>query len=119
MVCSGSGRRKSERVGLFNAVIDTAIDDEGEANFCCYYISSECFDYVSESPVQRFDACAVSFHDLADAPDLVELGLELVNLSKDFVEAFYFGVGHFDCVSRAVVLGLGCCLGLLIQLKRG
>lgn len=66
-------------------------------------------------PFEVFYACAETFHYLADAPYLVELNLELVDLLENFAEAGDFCVGHLDRVARAVVLDLCCGLCLCGQ----
>lgn len=62
------------------------------------------------------DARLEALDDLANAADLVEFDLELVDFADDGAEAGDFSVGHGDGVAGAVVLHLGCRLGLLGEL---
>jgi len=79
-----------------------------------FYRRVECLLCLSDPSIQSFNSLSKPFDNLANAPHLIEFVLELVDLSQDFVEACYFGVGHFDCISGAVVLNLGRSLGLLV-----
>lgn len=72
-----------------------------------------------DSPVEGFDASSKCFHDLADAPYLVEFDLELVDLAQDLAETGDLGVGGLDEVPGTIILRLGCGLGLRGELTRG
>lgn len=67
--------------------------------------------------IEAIHAGLEAFYDFANAPDFVEFDLELVDFAEDGAEAGDFRVSHCHCVTRAVVLHLGCCLGLLGELK--
>jgi hypothetical protein len=69
------------------------------------------------SSVESFDASSEAFDDLSDSANLVEFILKLVNLAKDAMEAGNFRIGHFNGIAGAVVLGLGCHLGLSGELQ--
>jgi hypothetical protein len=64
------------------------------------------------------DACSEALHDLPNAPHLVELNLELIDLAQDLMEAGNLSVGRLDRVTRAGGLGGRCGLGLSSQLKQ-
>lgn len=63
-------------------------------------------------------SCAKPFHDLANPADLVKFDLEFIDFAEDGSKACDFSVGHLDRVTRAVVLYLGCDLGLCGELGR-
>lgn len=70
----------------------------------------------SHSSVESFNTSAKGLDDLPDSPYLVELGLQLVDLAQDVLEARNFGVGGLDDVAGAVVLRLRRGLRLLVEL---
>lgn len=70
----------------------------------------------SEAALQMRNPGLEALDYLADATDLVELDLELVDLAQNGMEAGDFSVGHLDRVTGAVVLDLGSRLGLLREL---
>jgi hypothetical protein len=67
--------------------------------------------------IQAIDPRPEALDNLANAADLVEFRLQLVDFAQDGAEAGDFGVGHLDCITCAVVLHLGCGLGLLRELE--
>lgn len=71
---------------------------------------------ASYSSVKGFDASAKRLYDFPDAPYLVELRLQLVDLAQYVLEAGYLGVGILDGIAGAVVLRIRRGLGLLIEL---
>lgn len=66
--------------------------------------------------IQAVNARLEALYYLANATHFVEFHLELVDFAQYGAEARDFGVGHLHCVTRAVVLHLGCGLCLLGQL---
>lgn len=67
----------------------------------------------SNAALKTLDPGLEALDYLADATDLVELDLELVDFAQDGSEAGDFGVGHLDRVTCAVVLNLGRYLRLV------
>lgn len=76
-------------------------------------------DITLYAPLEMLDARAEALDNLPNAPHLVELDLQLVDLAQDLVEAGDFGVGVLDCVARAGVLRCGCGLRLGRELEAG
>lgn len=62
------------------------------------------------------DARPKALHDLADAPHLVELDLELVDFAQDGAEARYLGVSILDGGAGAGRLERCRRLRLLVEL---
>jgi hypothetical protein len=71
----------------------------------------------SYSSVQRFDSRAESFYYFSNAPYLVKLDLQLVNLPQDLPKACDLLVGHLDRVASTIVLHLCCGLCLSGELR--
>ena len=69
---------------------------------------------VLDTALETVDAGPEALDDLANAADLVEFDLEVVNLAQDGTEAGNFGIGHLDCVTGAIILELGGPLRLLV-----
>ena len=82
-----------------------------------FFVSLLVHLWQSHLLIERLDAGAKSLYDFADAADLVEFVLELVDLAQDLVEAGDFGIGHLDQVAGAVVLRRRRLLGLRVQLR--
>lgn len=74
-------------------------------------------DRSSNAPFKPLDPCAEPFYNLANATHLVEFDFEFIDFAEDGAEAGNFGVGHLYRVAGAVVLDLGCDLGLGGELK--
>jgi hypothetical protein len=66
--------------------------------------------------IQAIDPRLEAFYNLANAPHLVEFRLQFVDFAQNGSKASDFGIGHLDRITRAVVLHLGCGLGLLREL---
>ena len=73
---------------------------------------------VLYAAIQAIDPRPEALDNLANAAHLVEFRLQLVDFAQDGTEAGDFGVGHLDGVTCAVVLHLGCGLGLLRELVK-
>jgi hypothetical protein len=66
--------------------------------------------------VQAIDPRLEALDNFANATHFVEFRLQLVDFAQNGPKARDFLVGHLNCVTRAVVLHLGCCLCLLREL---
>lgn len=71
---------------------------------------------TADAAVQVLDAAAIGLDNVANAADLVEFVLQLVDLAQNLVEAGYLGVGVGDDVAGAVILELGGGGGLVGEL---
>lgn len=74
-------------------------------------------DQVLYAPIQAINARLEALYNLANAAHLIKFDLKLVDFAQNGTKARDFGIGHLHCVTRAVVLHLGCGLGLLGQLQ--
>lgn len=71
----------------------------------------------SNPTFQVFYAGTKAPDNLSNSLDLVELGLQLVDLVEDVAEACDFVVGHLDGVTRSIVLRLRRPFGGLVELE--
>jgi hypothetical protein len=72
----------------------------------------------SNAALEMVHALLEAFDNLADAANLVEFHLELVELAQEGPEAGDFCVGVLDRVAGPVVLGVGRRLCLLRELQK-
>ena len=100
-------------VGGYWALIPTRIESIHDVSSPSPLSASSPCSYPS---VERFDASAVGLYDIPDAPYLLELGLQLFDLSQNLLKAGYFGVGRVDDIAGTVVLRLRRNLRLLVEL---
>ena len=57
-------------------------------------------------------------NDFPYSLDLIELGLQLIDLLQDGAKARYLCIGHLHCIAGAVVLGLRRPLCRVVKLPR-
>lgn len=72
---------------------------------------------ASKASLEMSNPGLEALYYFANAADLVELDLELVDFAQDGMETGDFGVGHLYRIASAVVLDLGSRLGLLRELQ--